>query len=110
MSLTNFNHLIPLAQLSAELPHRPHASTLARWATRGIRGIRLETWMLGGRRCTTRDAVDRFIRATSAAGARQKPQRFSAAPSNSSRQVAASVFTSSQNQLTRDRVSRAPAD
>lgn len=35
--------------------------TVRRWATDGIRGIRLETVRIGGRRKTTREACQRFI-------------------------------------------------
>jgi hypothetical protein len=39
----------------------PHPGTLARWATRGIRGVRLETLRAGGRICSTKEAVARFF-------------------------------------------------
>jgi len=41
--------------------------TIWRWRQRGIRGIRLETYMLGGRRFTTQEAHRRFVDATTAA-------------------------------------------
>ena len=41
---------------------RPHLATLYRWATRGCRGIRLETLTIGGTMCTSEDALLRFIR------------------------------------------------
>lgn len=37
-----------------------HVSTLHRWRLRGIKGIRLETCRIGGRRVTSREAVQRF--------------------------------------------------
>ena len=39
----------------------PHVTTMLRWATRGCRGPRLGTYRIGGRRCTTRAAVARFL-------------------------------------------------
>src|SRR3712207_5845166 len=39
----------------------PHLATLYRWATAGVRGVRLETVQIGGSRCTTRAALLRFL-------------------------------------------------
>lgn len=38
-------------------------STLWRWATRGLRGVRLETIRVGGSTCTSTEAVKRFLAA-----------------------------------------------
>ena len=35
-----------------------------RLATKGLRGVKLETILIGGTRCTTLDAIERFIMAT----------------------------------------------
>jgi len=40
-----------------------HPSALWRWARKGLQGHRLETRRLGGRFCTSLEAVDRFCRA-----------------------------------------------
>jgi len=40
-----------------------HVETVRRWASEGIRGARLDTWLIGGRRYTNRLAIDRFMRA-----------------------------------------------
>ena len=37
-----------------------HTSTLWRWSTKGLRGVRLETRRLGGRFVTSVEALDRF--------------------------------------------------
>ncbi len=37
-------------------------STIFRWASYGIRGVRLETLMVGGIRCTSEDALKRFFK------------------------------------------------
>jgi hypothetical protein len=43
------------------IPSRPHISTLHRWRLRGVRGRRLETFLSGGRRFTTLEAIARFL-------------------------------------------------
>jgi hypothetical protein len=56
---------ISLPQAARELPGKPDPSTLWRWTTRGVRGIRLETVRIGaGRIYTTRQALSRFVAAT----------------------------------------------
>ena len=45
--------------------YRPHLSTWWRWHKHGIKGVRLETVVLGGRRYTTAEAVQRFASALS---------------------------------------------
>ena len=52
---------------------RMNASTVWRWAQKGVRGVRLETYVLGGRRYTTDDAYLRFIQATTEAACCQAP-------------------------------------
>lgn len=46
---------------------RPALSTIIRWSTRGINGVRLRTWRVGNRRLTTLDAVVEFVQTTTAA-------------------------------------------
>jgi hypothetical protein len=58
--------LISLAQAADELPRRrrgrkTHVSTLFRWSTVGCRGVVLETIQVGGTRCTSREALQRFF-------------------------------------------------
>jgi hypothetical protein len=58
----------PLAQAARRLPrlrnNRPvHVSTLWRWALSGLRGVRLETALVGGVRVTSNDALRRFFAA-----------------------------------------------
>ena len=57
----------PLSDACKEIEGRPHVSTLHRWRLRGVRGQKLETVLIGGRRFTSLEALDRFIRATTAA-------------------------------------------
>jgi Protein of unknown function (DUF1580) len=57
---------IPLTQAADELPRRrrgrkTHVSTLFRWSTVGCKGVVLETIQIGGTRCTSRQALQRFF-------------------------------------------------
>jgi hypothetical protein len=59
-------HLIPLARAFDKEcfwpdGKPPHPATIARWARKGCRGIRLETLLIGGRRFSTVEAVGRFF-------------------------------------------------
>ena len=40
---------------------RPDIATIYRWASRGVRGVRLEAVQIGGTRCTSHEAVKRFL-------------------------------------------------
>lgn len=51
----------PLAKAAREVPGQPHIATIVRWATRGVKGVKLETIMVGGRRFTSVEAIARFI-------------------------------------------------
>jgi hypothetical protein len=48
-------------------------STVWRWAQRGVRGVQLETFAIGGKRYTTREAFGRFVERTTAAASRKPP-------------------------------------
>jgi len=50
-----------LNKASDDVPGNPHVSTLIRWALRGIKGCKLETVMVGGRRFTSVEAIQRFL-------------------------------------------------
>src|SRR5437763_6223445 len=65
--------ILTLAQAAATLPRRrrgrkTHVSTLYRWTMVGCRGIRLETIQIGGTRCTSREALQRFFERLSSPG------------------------------------------
>jgi hypothetical protein len=59
--------LLTLTQAANHLPVRPHASTLWRWYKRGVRGIKLETLVVAGRRYTSLEALERFVASSTAA-------------------------------------------
>lgn len=70
--------LIPLTDAARLMPCRrggrpTHVSTLFRWTTRGLRGIRLEYVQVGGTKCTSREALGRFFERL-AAGGGSEPQ------------------------------------
>ena len=44
-----------------------NTSTTWRWALRGVRGVKLETFSVGARRFTTHEAFGRFVAGTTAA-------------------------------------------
>jgi len=63
---------VPIDEIPAEhIPGRGgkpvHQVTLSLWYRRGVRGILLETIMIGGRRCTSIEALNRFYQAVSQA-------------------------------------------
>ena len=54
--------LIPIQKASGHIPGRPHLATVHRWFMHGLRGgIKLETVLVGGRRFTSREAIQRFV-------------------------------------------------
>lgn len=64
--------LLTLSMAAREVPNRRsgcgiNVSTVWRWSLRGIRGVRLETLLIGGIRYTSREALHRFFTATTAA-------------------------------------------
>lgn len=63
-------HLLTITQGASELPGRPHVASLWRYRTTGCRGVKLETILVGGRRFTSREALQRFVDAVTAAADR----------------------------------------
>jgi hypothetical protein len=66
LAITIDETILPLADAAKGLPRRRggrrvHPSTLHRWATAGCRGVRLEIIQIGGTRCTSREALQRFF-------------------------------------------------
>lgn len=57
---------VPVA-VERETGFRPHPSTAWRWTKKGVRGVRLQTAVLGGRPVTKPVWVREFIAATTAA-------------------------------------------
>lgn len=53
--------LIPFETAGLHIPGRPDRSTCYRWWLKGVRGAKLETLLIGNKRYTSREAIDRFI-------------------------------------------------
>lgn len=58
--------VVTFTDAAKDLPRRRrgrpvHPATLHRWASRGIGGVRLEFIKIGGTRCTSREALQRFF-------------------------------------------------
>ncbi|MBI3461447.1 MAG: DUF1580 domain-containing protein [Planctomycetes bacterium] len=88
MAISLDEHLVTLNEARARLPGRPDISTLWRWRQRGVRGVKLETLVVGGRRYTTVEALERFVAATTAA-AGDKSTAASALSRQREREIAA---------------------
>lgn len=58
--------VLSLTEAAKIAPGRPHLATIWRWCQRGVRGVKLETIVVGGRRFTTTEALERFIARTKA--------------------------------------------
>jgi hypothetical protein len=72
---TSAEQPIPLSLAARETPNRQgergvNVATVWRWSLRGIRGCKLETILIGGQRMTSREALQRFFVATTAAADR----------------------------------------
>lgn len=75
MSLSD---LLPFSVLAGKVPNRNggrgiHVATVVRWSTKGVRGVRLESLMVGGTRYSSIEALERFFAATTAATAGNNP-------------------------------------
>ena len=84
--------LIPLAQVPKHLPpplDRTHASTVTRWALRGVGRppVHLRTVKIGGRRYVRPEALIAFIAALSAGPAAAGPSAPSATRARAMRQA-----------------------
>lgn len=63
-------NMLSMTQASAwceeNLGNRVNRSTIHRWRTSGARGVKLETILIGGRRYTSSEAMQRFFAETTA--------------------------------------------
>jgi hypothetical protein len=50
-----------LSKAGRLLSTNPSPATMWRWALKGVDGVKLETFKIGGRRYTTAEALDRFV-------------------------------------------------
>ncbi len=64
---------IPFSKAGELIPGNPALKTLYRWSLKGINGVILESYRLGGRRFTTKQALARFIDRVSQRGSPAPP-------------------------------------
>ena len=58
---------IPIELVAKALQINVHVSTVHRWGSRGVRGVKLRTIRIGGKRYVTRAALDEFAAGVTAA-------------------------------------------
>ena len=61
----NRERLLTVSAAAKSLPERRHIATVWRWLHAGCRGVKLESVLIGGRRYTSKEAIQRFIASTS---------------------------------------------
>jgi hypothetical protein len=68
-------HLITLSRAARIVnpSDQPHIATIWRWVLYGVRGQRLESVIIGGRRYTSEEAIQRFLFALNKPGAVPAP-------------------------------------
>lgn len=78
---TTSEKLIPVGK--AKIPGNPSIKTRWRWLSKGVRGVVLETVVVGWQRYTSAEAVARFLAALNSPGAVPDPSRPAAEIANS---------------------------
>ena len=63
-----------LSKAGRLLSTNPSPATLWRWAFKGVDGVKLETFKIGGRRYTTAEALDRFVARLNGPRSANEPQ------------------------------------
>ena len=58
--------ILAVRDIPEHVPGRPHIATCWRWIYHGVRGVKLATIVVGGRRFTSKEAIERFIEASTA--------------------------------------------
>jgi Protein of unknown function (DUF1580). len=53
--------LVPINQAGAKFPYHVGRTALERWMRDGVRGVRLESILIGSRRFTSVEAIARFV-------------------------------------------------
>jgi hypothetical protein len=73
---TQTETLIPINEASGHVPgSKPHLATIWRWVQRGVRNVKLDTVLVGGKRYTSAEAIARFVEQTNAAADGPQPKR-----------------------------------
>ena len=66
-----------LTQAIDFIPGHPHVATVWRWTTKGVRGQRLITTIVGGRRMVTLAAIEEFLQRLNAENGQHEPDEES---------------------------------
>ncbi len=64
---------MPLSRASDYIPGNPHAATLWRWVSKGVRGVKLAVVRVGGRTMVTPEAIETFLNRLNAVEETQAP-------------------------------------
>jgi hypothetical protein len=59
--------VIPIAEAPQHIPGRPSLATVWRWVLSGTRAGKLESFLVGGRRFTSLESIERFAQQSTAA-------------------------------------------
>lgn len=84
VSLTDAAKLLPRRRRGS----KPNVATLYRWTTAGCRGVVLESIQVGGTRCTSREALGRFLAALTKPGSTNVESQPRATVARRRRQIA----------------------
>ncbi|MEI8371872.1 MAG: DUF1580 domain-containing protein [Planctomycetota bacterium] len=79
---TRATHLCPERRRGV----RPNVATIYRWMMNGVRGIRLESIVVGGTRCTSVEAMQRFFDTLTSASDAEHSSAVTPPPVGKSRQ------------------------
>ena len=79
--------VFPVTEAPKHIPGRPSQASVWRWVLHGVGGVKLESILIGGKRFTSAEAIQRFCdRRTAAANGDATPSRT---PRQREREVAA---------------------
>ena len=79
--------VIPIAEAPKHIPGRPSLATVWRWVLNGTRAGKLESVLVGGRRFTSLESIQRFAQQSTAAADGDTP------PARTSRQQERAITT-----------------
>ena len=88
MTIDLTERLLTISEAARVFPKRPATVSIWRWATKGVRGCKLRTVAIGGKRYVPESAIAEFLAACSAAANHETP---SAPPPRTTRQRAAAI-------------------
>ncbi len=57
----NSEQILTVAEAARLLPGRPSTRTVWRWLDRGVRHVKLESVLVGGRRFVSKESINRFL-------------------------------------------------